>query len=390
MITIERIEDPAAFEFLRDEWDALLEASASKCLFLAWEWLYTWWQHLSEGRGLCLLTVRRDGRLVAIAPFMISPPRVARLVPFASLEFLGTGSVGSDYLDLIVRAGQEEAMGALAAYLADRRVMVQLAQVRPNSSLAALAARMTQHGWTWSTATTDVCPFIALSRHSWQSYLATLGPEHRYNLQRRLRNLTKQFDVRFEHARSEQERREFLSLLLGLHNRRWGDRGGSTAFHSRGLLAFHEELTERALARGWLRLFVLWLDGKPAASLYGFRYGSVFYFYQCGFDPAYRKHGVGMATLALTIKHAIEEGAKEYDLLHGDEPYKSHWAREVRELGRVELYPPHLRGWLYQHAVEASRAARRAARRVLPETVYSAVTGRAGEARTASYATDTP
>jgi len=57
-----------------------------------------------------------------------------------------------------------------------------------------------------------------------------------------------------------------------------------------------------ALARDWLRLFVLRFDGKPAASLYGFRYNGVFYFYQSGFDPVYGKHSVGLVTMALFYK----------------------------------------------------------------------------------------
>ena len=90
-----------------------------------------------------------------------------------------------------------------------------------------------------------------------------------------------------------------------------------------------------ALARDWLRLFVLRLDGKPAASLYGINYNGVFYFYQSGFDPDYGNHSVGLVTMALAIKAAIEEGAEEYDLLHGDERYKFHWAQELREIDEL-------------------------------------------------------
>jgi len=65
----------------------------------------------------------------------------------------------------------------------------------------------------------------------------------------------------------------------------------------------------------------------------------------------------------------VDEGAREYDFLHGDEAYKFHWASRTREIGRLELYPPHVRGQLYRRAIEASRAARRTARRVLPDAV---------------------
>ena len=76
----------------------------------------------------------------------------------------------------------------------------------------------------------------------------------------------------------------------------------------------------------------------PVAALYGFFYQRVFYFYQSGYDPRYRKHSVGLVTMGLAIKSAIEDGAEEYDMLHGDESYKFQWAKDVRELEHLELY----------------------------------------------------
>ncbi len=365
---IESIEDASGFEKLREEWTDLLDASASNCLFLTWEWLYTWWTHLSEGRRLLLVTVRSDGQLIAIAPLTLRPPRLIRLVPFRSLEFLGSGIIGSDYLDFIVRAGKEEdACRALADYLRHGKLMLELTQLERRSCLAEqVAAELSGRGWSLSETKTDVCPFIDLSGQSWQSYLATLGSEHRYNFGRRLKNLMKQFEVRFEPVRSEEQRREALALLIALHNSRWRNRACSEAFYTADLVSLHNELSRLALEQGWLRLFVLRLDGKPAAALYGFSYRRVFYYFQAGFDPLYGKYSVGLVTMGLAIKSAIEEGVEEYDLLHGDEPYKFHWARAARELGRLELFPPGARGWLYKGTLEVSRATRRMARRVLP------------------------
>jgi CelD/BcsL family acetyltransferase involved in cellulose biosynthesis len=123
------------------------------------------------------------------------------------------------------------------------------------------------------------------------------------------------------------------------------------------------------LERDWLRLFVLWLNGRPAAALHGYRYGDTFSFYQAGFDPDFARHSVGLVTMGLTIKSAIEDGAEAYDLLHGDEPYKFQWARQTRELARVELFPPTPRGQLCRHGVRVGRTVRRAARRVLGDVI---------------------
>jgi CelD/BcsL family acetyltransferase involved in cellulose biosynthesis len=106
------------------------------------------------------------------------------------------------------------------------------------------------------------------------------------------------------------------------------------------LLAFHRELSAIALERGWLRLWVLWLDRRPAAAFYGFRYGERFLYYQAGFDRAFARWSVGLVAMGLAIRSAIEEGAGEIDFLHGGETYKSLWSRSWRELERIELFPP--------------------------------------------------
>src|SRR5262245_829945 len=104
--TITIVETAESFYELREEWDALLKESSSDCVFLTHEWLYTWWKHLADGRRLFVLAARMDGKLVAIMPLARRSPQYARMMPSA-FEFLGSGVVGSDYLDLIARRGYE-------------------------------------------------------------------------------------------------------------------------------------------------------------------------------------------------------------------------------------------------------------------------------------------
>jgi len=374
-LTVEKIDDGPRFAELKLEWANLLESSTSQCLFLTWEWLYTWWKHLAADRRLSILTVRCGSQLAALAPFGVRPPSLARRHFFPVQEFLGSGNAGSDYLDFIVRTGYEpEARQAFASCLAGERPMFDWAQLRCGGCFAAgVASMLGEEGWRVAETNTNTCPFILLAGESWESYLATLGSEHRYNFNRKWKRLNRDYIVEFEQVRTEEECRESIDLIVTLHNMRWRDRGGSDAFHTRGLVGFHQEFSQVALERGWLRLYVLRLNGKPAAGLYGFLYHRTFYFYQSGFDAAYDKYSVGLVTMGLAIQRAIEEGAQEFDLLHGDEGYKSHWSTGSRELGRLQLYPPGSLGWVCRSSVELELASRRIARRVLPRSTFDGI-----------------
>lgn len=354
MIEIEKIERLEQFANIRDEWNELLGNSDSDCLFLTWEWVYTWWKHLAEERRLQILAARCGGRLVGIAPLAWRSRRWRRLLPFPALEFIGSSSAGSDYLDFIIRRGEErQTLIALAEYLAGNKLMLELPRVRNTVSNASGFARETIcRGWTAARLVTDVCPFIDLSAHTWESYLAGLGSAHRYNFRRRLRKLEKEWHVSFEQVECEQMRAVALRMLIELHRRRWHERGDPGAFNTRGLVGFHEELSRIALERAWLRLFVLRLNGTPAAALYGFNYHGTFYFYQSGFDPKFNRYSVGLVAMGLAIRHALEEKARIYDFLRGDEPYKSLWAHDRSELIRLELFPPCERAGLYRRIVK--------------------------------------
>ena len=368
-IIVEIIEDTARLMGLKEAWTDLLAQSDSDCLFLTWEWLSTWWRHLAGDKRLFIPIVRHLGEVVAIAPMVVRPPGISSVLPFPAIEFMGTGSIGSDYLDVLVRRGQEpRAMESIAACLAKMNRAVELEQIKIRGCAAVEIGKLLgSRGWGVSNEDTNISRHIALGGRSWPDYLGSLGAAHRYNFNRRLRQLRRQFKVRFEKTSTEADRRQALGRLIALHRARW--QGFTRAFHTPNHVSFHEDFSRLACERGWLRIFTLWLDDEAVAALYGFRYGRTFYFYQSGFDPAYSKFSTGLVTMGLAIESAIAEGAEEFDMLQGLEQYKERWADGVRPLGRLECYPPHVRGLIYRRTMELSRAAKRAARRVLPRMI---------------------
>jgi serine acetyltransferase/CelD/BcsL family acetyltransferase involved in cellulose biosynthesis len=369
LITI--IEDAERLSHLEDEWTELLENSQQDCLFLTPEWLTTWWRCFERDQWtLRLLTVRRHRDLLGIVPLFSRPRTFGGLMSHQCTEFLGTGVIGSDYLDVIARRGEEDMVRvALTEYFNYAKPLLILSHLATRSAEAdGTVKQLEMSGWQVKRSLIESCPYITLRGHSWESYLDSLGANHRYNFTRRLKNLHKAGVVQFDVVEKEDQRREALQAFMSLHAVCWQERGGSQAMQTTQELSFHEAFSRTALERGWLRLFLLRVNGRPVGGLYGFRRGPRFYFYQSGFDPAWRKHSVGLVTMGLAIKQALAEGAEEYDLLHGTEAYKFRWANETRDLSRVHLSPPSWRGWLYRASLEVETQAKHAARRWLPQT----------------------
>jgi len=361
-VGIELIGDAAGFEALRSEWHELLKASEMDCLFLTWEWLDTWWRHVAARRRLHILAIRRGGRLVGIAPWAVRPAQPGRLIPFRALEFMGMGDIGSDYLDLITRPEDEaEVVDAVGDYLERHRMFIEFQRVKHSSQrVGTLVSRLDRAGWQTQQLITENCAYLDVKGHSWKSYLATVSRAHRANVNRRLRRLRESFQtVEFRKVADEASRVSCFKDFAYLHALRWSGDERSSALTGPDVMAFHEEFSRIALERGWLRLYVLRLDGKAVASTYSFRYGDVFYYYQAGYDPAYRSYSVGLSTLAMAIEQSIGEGITEIDFLHGEEEYKSLWTRTRRDLARAQCFPPNIYGALYRKAMGLRRGIKR-------------------------------
>jgi CelD/BcsL family acetyltransferase involved in cellulose biosynthesis len=93
-------------------------------------------------------------------------------------------------------------------------------------------------------------------------------------------------------------------------------------------------------AAGLIRLFILRINGKPAAAVLCFDAGSYLYLYNSGYDPEFSSLSVGLVSKALALRWAIENGKTGLDFLRGDEPYKYDLGARDQEIYRLRLSRP--------------------------------------------------
>ncbi len=319
------VTEDEALSALESEWDDLLAASPAPSVFLAWSWVTSWRETMGRRDRLLVATARHpgDGRLIGVAPFVITRRRLRGLLPYRALAFIGQGVAAPDHLDLMVH--RDHLVGvAPALWERVRRAggwdTADLNGVRPGSLVADLAAA------TATTVRAIPCPVLDLPA-TWEEYESGLGRNLRQNLRRYARKLERDsgLAVGIRAVTAPADTHEAIGTLVDLHQRVRSMRGEDGAFADPAMVRFHRLLAGRLATEDRLRFYQLEVGGKPIAAIYCIRYGDVVSFYQTGYDPAFARYGPGRHVMAGAIRASIEEGARTFDFLRGDEPYKAAW-----------------------------------------------------------------
>ncbi len=330
---IEAHFETGGFWALKPEWNNLLRRSRCDTLFLTWEWQSTWWRHLGEG-NLLLLGFRAvdDGRLVGIAPLFQSQNEDGQWVLYLN----GCRDI-SDYLDLIIEVGQEDAVyQALLGYL-DREApawdLVDLCNI-PQDSLTFVRLRKLAEAQGYQTLVEieDVCPIIRLPA-TWDDYLMTLDKKQRHEIRRKLRRADSEADTRFLIAGQDHDLRAEMHSFIELHQKSTPEKD---KFMEPQMQGFFLDVADMLQAKGWLQLAFLEIDGQRAASLLNFDYGDAILVYNSGYDPAqFSQLSPGIVVTAQCIEHAIALGRSKFDFLRGDEVYKYRFGAQDTEVRRL-------------------------------------------------------
>jgi hypothetical protein len=318
---------------LREEWDALLKKIPTAGIYLTWEWALACWRVFGRDCQLFLLAAYDGDKLVGLAPLrstlksgkLINTYTVLELIPGSPLI------LGADHLDIIAIAEKRPLIiGAMAkSILALSWDMLRWVSIPASSpNMVFLAEAFHSEKITLRIKPISICPYITLT-DNWEEFLELrCSARFRKAIRYAIRRLESDYSVSLIRMDSPQDFLAGLKSLEFLHEERWGE---MNLFRQAGFRAFHEEISQTFSLRGWLRIYLLIVDGKEVAVNYGFRYGSTFFGYQAGWKKGWGNHSVGNVLLAKVIQRELIEGAREIDLARGDEEYKFHWAHDSRE-----------------------------------------------------------
>jgi CelD/BcsL family acetyltransferase involved in cellulose biosynthesis len=327
----EVISDRAALRSCESEWRTLAERRSNA--FVTPEWFGAWLDNYGNSDEPAVPVARRaDGSLFGLMPLVLARsgrPRTLRFAGAAHADRLHPVCLQEDELSVA-----STAVATMTAASPDWTVAV-LDNVDARASWWQALARASAVLGV-ATYRDTVLPIIELDTGDWDGYLANRPRNFREQARRYPRRLARKHSVHFRRTTDESELDRDMATLFRLHDARWAPRGGSS-LESQRVRRFHVDFARSALRQGWLRLWFLEIDDVEVAAWYGWRLGDSYAYYQAGFDPAWQHLSVGFVLMVHTVRSAIEEGASRYELLLGEEAYKSRFANAGESVHTVTL-----------------------------------------------------
>ncbi len=324
-----RVEELTSIEQLqamRPLWSDLWRRDANATPFQTAEWMLPWYRHFGSG-DVYAVAVREDGRLDALAPFLIvrdddDPSQSLGMI-------LGTGN--TDYVDVL--AASDAAMNAAMSRIASADcAMWDLQQLRATSPLLRVSC---PEGWTDVVEQHDPC--VVLSIEAAGAELENLLSTHFRKKLRYYRRCLERLGRVTVHQPDANTIDAFMQSLYELHGARWKQRGLPGMLAAEVDQSFHREVAQGMLAAGALRMYAMRIDDRDVAMFYGFADRDTVYYYLSGYDPSLEKLSPGTVMVAHAVEQAVRGGAKTFDFLRGAEDYKYAWGAKDRWNKRRQL-----------------------------------------------------
>jgi CelD/BcsL family acetyltransferase involved in cellulose biosynthesis len=330
---------------LSDEWHELFVASGTPNGFANPRWLLAWAEVYVDDGDLCVLSVRADGRLVAVAPFhrvrlnqrpiarppfvrILRPLGISRSTEITELpEILTLDPAGKKLLPVVIRGLID---------LVDSWDWLELTLTPEQGWLdPEWIARFGQpSGFVEFHKRTRACVVAPLAP-DWETYRAGLGRNVRESIRRgenRLRRAGHEWRL-IEDFDGPRELEAAVDQLTALHRARAELRRGPchpSYLESADAREFLSRATSLLSGTNEARPVLLEVDGRVVAARLLLHAGDSTFFSISGFDPDWWDFGVATTLVAGALRGCMARGDATANLSTGPERSKLRWSNELR------------------------------------------------------------
>jgi len=340
MLEVETVADEMAFARLREPWNALLELGDG--VFLRHEWFDAAWGWARESATLHVLCVRDSGRLIGIAPLCVRA-RMSAVPGIRVLEFLTIPD--SPHCDFIARSNdRERVIECVLEHLRQqppRCDAIEFARLLESATaLKELQRTAARQGLRLYACGVDSELGVKLEG-SWEQYYATRSRRLKKGNNLVANHLKRQYAAieveRVDRSAGTEWTEQLIAEVTRISANSW-KRGTGTTFECAGPGEFLRRWTYAALARGWLNIWLLRLDGMAVAAEFQVIDGDTVQALRADFDVAFDATSPGTYLNWQILQQLFDGRRRYYAMGTGHNTYKLRWSNATRELRGWRLY----------------------------------------------------
>jgi CelD/BcsL family acetyltransferase involved in cellulose biosynthesis len=332
-LTSARVETFEGLVALEREWTELAFATRDRLPFGTWDWAVSWWECFAEKRRgvsdrLWTVTFRDGtGRLVALAPLMLTERPAIGPLRARSLQFIGPGRPNELRSLIALPEWEDGAHHALAGYLeahASEWDWMLWSGLREGGTAAARLAQK-----PLGQRLDSVPDFVLPIAGAWPEFRSRLPRNVKESLRKCYNSLKRAgIEFAFEAVASPEEVPPAVEEFFALHRARahlHGTVAHKDLFDDERTRRFLRLATSRLAGRSATRVFRIRVGGRTVACRIGFRIGDALYLYFSGYDPAFRQYSIMTTVVAEALQHAFATGVRSVNLSTGEDVSKTRW-----------------------------------------------------------------
>ncbi|MBV6622870.1 MAG: GNAT family N-acetyltransferase [Rivularia sp. (in: Bacteria)] len=313
---VEIINTIKQFDKLEANWNNIYASDSNAQIFLSWYWLRGWLEVVPHEWFILAIKSKPASPYVAFFPLAIRSLEWANVNVYRALQTCAHPI--ADYTGfLCCPEYEEDAIKNFASYIGQNLLwdVFHIKDIQ-DSRLEFFVKQFSQNNFQLTSNRGIACPYIPLPE-DWEEYLQNfISRKPRKNLRCSMRKIEQNPDFQLTSLESDNLDKQ-IEILFELWQTKWGQQPES-------VLNTYRNVFRQCAKSNSLWIDILWDKTTPVAAtgIYADSNKKVVYGQMTGFNPEYSKLSPGRVMMAFSIKKAIKNQFKNYDLLRGDLDYK--------------------------------------------------------------------
>lgn len=349
MMKIEAVTNFQDFLSLQDSWNALVEKSSLKSIFVRHEWIRCWWEAYGQENQLLILQFREKGELKSIAPLMISMGFFRDRFPVKIVSFIENDETPHSGLIVASSYDVRVILESLLTYLQDNQQVwdiLLLRKIHEKSKVIDFFSSLTAKRAGDILVTPSLRSPVLYMNINWESFYNATSQRFKKKLRYDKNKLKRSGKVDVQLFNTPEQIGEVIEHVFAVGRRSWKEAIGNSIGTTPENRLFFSELPQ-ALNReeNGVLLWTLNLDDKIIAFEYHIKQGERVYALRGEFDEEYQTTSPGAVLDGEVVQQLFELGILIYDMC-GDatNQYKLRWTKDVEAYREIILFNQNIRG----------------------------------------------